>query len=706
MTFRRGRYGADPTGGGGGGADGGLNRIGKALMVDPGHPDANDTARTGSAKYDIDNPYLTLREALLDAASGDVVLLAPGTHAITTSTAIGAGVAVVGTGARAQCIIDGSAFSGHTIQLNTNARLENVTVYSRNSASSGISCVQSFGTGAECHFVDIYGQNTSGYGFMTLSNCTMFCYDCRIVGGTFNHGWINDGNASSRMHAIRCEAFAGTVSSIVFYGKMGYFECVDCVIHELFDSTAGYGLYVGGTATPCDVVVNGLDIQNTPVNGVVLRYPGSSLDAKGIYCSNASGLDIYTNPAVNAAFPCSITESVFRRQYVDVSQTLRDGDDFLLSYFDPTTRDKGKIINGELSVGSQERGFEACFGRGDSTSKGMTVLTYDDSLTSYTDRTTEATSDSGSTFTFNTDANDALYIGHAIEFQNLKFAVTVSFVPGAGSGVWEYWNGSSWAAFDTMTTLANYPYTSYGNNPSGQTGDLQIRFGSMTGWSTTSVNGSTLYWVRFRVVTAITTAPTMEQCKLGRHRTEINADGAVEFFGRACEVATQPVQGVSLEQVVPLSGEVAQNRDINFANGINLVITNNRFAVSVDKAVGGSFPVTQGMHTALPVTFRWRWAPTNTDTGNVEFELTYRVGKVGDVWDGSEVVETVTVITAAPGTVDESVQSEADISIVGAIPGDVVHYSIARLGSTGASDTFTGDAELGSLTAVNRRWAL
>ena len=118
--------------------------------------------------------------------------------------------------------------------------------------------------------------------------------------------------------------------------------------------------------------------------------------------------------------------------------------------------------------------------------------------TSFTDNTNNARlSDASGFLMFPTPATaDRTYFGSSAQFKNLTFA----FITAGSSAtyVWEYWNGTTWSTLTvtdgttSFTQAGSVTWTVPGN------------------WATTSVNASTMYWVRVRFTgTAPTTNPSV-----------------------------------------------------------------------------------------------------------------------------------------------------------------------------------------------------
>ena len=122
-----------------------------------------------------------------------------------------------------------------------------------------------------------------------------------------------------------------------------------------------------------------------------------------------------------------------------------------------------------------------------------------DGVSAYADNTAEAKSLSGTAFSMlalENPSDDEFYIGLDHPFNSLRVDIAA-----AGAGVTlsaQYWNlAGAWTALSIV------------NNTSNLTVDGTITFTAPSDWATTSVNGTTKYWVRLRSPgTNITAAPT------------------------------------------------------------------------------------------------------------------------------------------------------------------------------------------------------
>ena len=295
--------------------------------------------------------------------------------------------------------------------------------------------------------------------------------------------------------------------------------------------------------------------------------------------------------------------------------------------------DESNDILGELHVGSPARPSEACFGEGDSYIAGMLVYT-ETELGVFVDETVAAKSFTGSTFTFpGIVADNAIYVGSQVstiidfvQHYGIKVLVETAAVNGSGEIVIEYWNGSSWIEVSGMETDADGQYFPHGNNYFQDIGGHQIRYDSQLSLSSWTKNdppslGTDYYWTRFRISTDITTAPIFQQFKVHSNRSEINADGWIEYFGKARPIGQL---GLNFSAARPFEGNM-QSQTIYVNEDVAVGFTQNKMTITNDKTgIAGFLPF--DFDTSSPILLEWSGMPINSQT----IEWTIRVDWVTD----------------------------------------------------------------------------
>jgi hypothetical protein len=389
------------------------------------------------------------------------------------------------------------------------------------------------------------------------------------------------------------------------------------------------------------------------------------------------------------------------------------GADIYTLLVDLTEGDEGVNVLGQMAIGSPERPAELVAGGGDSYTRQMIVYTYNPSGAVWTDVSTEARSVSGSTFTFPAIAQDnAIYAGSALattdvlQHWGIKALVTVAAVLGGGEIVAEYYNGA-WTEFAHMSTKSDAPYTQYATAIFERVQSDQVRYNQAIedDWAKTDpmTYGTDLYWVRFRIKTAVTTVPVFQQFKLHTSRFEANADGVTEYFG-----AARPQRELIVHRLLSevISGATPGSQSIDYSTNISIAHTANSLTNNQTKAIGLITRVPEGIDTSQPVVLEVIWIPTVDTAGDVEFEFTATVIEVGDVLDGTNTdTSSNTIVSIGAGSLDtvQSTQFEIDISEL--VPGELVVIKLLR-DATGPNldDTLAGAVALSSLAAKGNFW--
>jgi len=122
---------------------------------------------------------------------------------------------------------------------------------------------------------------------------------------------------------------------------------------------------------------------------------------------------------------------------------------------------------------------------------------YDDSLTTYTDLTTEfndATTQDIDIWN-PPENNDYIYFGNATTFQVLALQLKSTLTGGKGTAfTWQYWNGSTWATMPSFLEDGFWDWT----NCDYEDSELPNynEWSALSGWAQTSVNGTNAYWIR------------------------------------------------------------------------------------------------------------------------------------------------------------------------------------------------------------------
>lgn len=373
------------------------------------------------------------------------------------------------------------------------------------------------------------------------------------------------------------------------------------------------------------------------------------------------------------------------------------------SHVNSTLGNEGLRMLGTISIGDPDRGSSLAVGSGASRVNDMEVFLDADATHTtgpFTDRTTEASSATGSTFTFflATTAGNTTYIGGDEPFFGVMTNTTTALVPGAGSIIFEFWSGATWTSVNTMATQFDSPHAQFAQTAFQR---VQSEFiimddTALTSWATVAVNGETKYWLRVRIAVGITTSPIVEQVKLLGDQMFINANGFRHFFGDAMPTRTLAFHRNLLDSTLA-------NASLVISSNITANAVNNRFANSTTDRLVGIERVPSGACTSCPLDVQFIWTPETNADGDVVFTIRTARFQVGDTLDGVAITDTLigNLLTTITGATDQNVVQLTSFTIdqADALVGDYIVISVER-DATGATSP-TGDDYSGSCAAVD-----
>ena len=423
-----------------------------------------------------------------------------------------------------------------------------------------------------------------------------------------------------------------------------------------------------------EIIVVGVDVNGGTTNDVLIESADGTLKASG----------------------CRLRGNRF---------SLAAGSTMQATYFNDVEGDEGHATIGELHVGHYTAGSESAFGEGDSHTNGMEVFTNtNEEAGTWASLTDELSSPSGSLGTLfpGVGAGNCCYWGSDLTFPGLKVNMDTAINLGSGALAWEFWDGSAWAELKIMETLSSAPYTQRANDTFGIAQAVHIRFGEMSGWATKTLNGTLKYWVRCRIDTGITTAPVVEQTKLHTNRTEINADGKIEYFGEA-----RPTRDLLIHFKLSedLSGASPANQSLQLASGITITPVDNRFNNGAVDGNGMIWEIPTGTDTSFDMELQIDWAPQSSGSGDVELGVEYAIMSLGDTLDGTAAVTNVPQVTSVSGQDNELLRSTFSVEVNDAVPGQFIAARYFRDATGGnADDTFAANLAIVAVRCRVRFW--
>ena len=479
--------------------------------------------------------------------------------------------------------------------------------------------------------------------------------------GAGNEFAAGEGNSSSN-------------SLIVLQDDAGVFTNITATVNFLRDPVQDVDLRISGAVdlTSAPATIDGV----FPVSGVstVLvpdgstANPGTTSVDNGVYVWNGAGNPFTRSPI----FDTGSTYSVY------ISFILTQGSTYTGTQ---VTIDPASVPSDTVHVGTTAFAFLSC-----TANVFPTPLTND----------------------------DALYVGTAlpVPFTGLRIALNTPLTTSSDTSreavAWEYWNGSSWVDIPLMVRLANAPYTTkttftfgYGDSFTSETA-YQYRFGDMSSWATTSVNGINTYWMRSRMVDAsiVTQNPLLRNVRFNNNRMEINSNGFPEFFGDARSSGTIHVNGREFMDPGTGSGFTnPANQRIEPAASGGIVVSaqtqNTQFNDLANTAQTCSVFLPGSVDTSFPVTLKATYTVESDGAGDLVFGVNYVLVRAGNIIGTPSGTPDTTpqttgdVPTAAPVSAGEVAAFSAELSISEMDPSqDQLWILLYRDGTSGADTKF------------------
>ena len=396
------------------------------------------------------------------------------------------------------------------------------------------------------------------------------------------------------------------------------------------------------------------------------------------------------------------------------------------AFTDTKTDDEAFNIYSELTVGRPELGRESVLGEGDSYTRGMLAYTYNAGTTAYVNVTDDVTepNDSSDITLPGTAADNAIYLtttlkdesGNKIRFPGYKVKNDVALVKGAGNLITEYWNGASWAEFQHMGVRSKGSYLTGAKNFWDEICDCHVRFDDSvgTGWVANDPMslGADFYWIRVRVENAITTSMTIDRLKIHTNRTEINADGYLEYFGKARPINALPFIYGSFQA----ASNSPSNQDVFLSDNLDVGMGENSFDNGVTDRTAMTFFLPLDIDTSCPIRFRISYFGLSAGTASVDWNVRWAVSSPGDniyptaalaptAAPGEQVVARSTAMPASANVIQSEI-FELEISTAiaeraSAASGDLLWISIERVGGT---DAYAGDLAMVSIIPYYTKW--
>ena len=382
-------------------------------------------------------------------------------------------------------------------------------------------------------------------------------------------------------------------------------------------------LMEGGTCT-----IQTVQMQNNTVSGIGISGGQLKINAC-IFSQNTLDINITDNSAI-----VNVNSSNLETDKIILPS---DKSNVSFQYFDESIDNSlGQHLLGSLIIGDKTFPSISYFGEGAFNVQNLSILKYDGS--NYTDVSNNLLPSVATPTTIFNDLNNSIfYVGDSERFSTMQIDVSTKIDLGGGSIEFQYWNGSTWIAFNIMNAQCNSPYLSYANNTFNAVECQDIRFDvaldlSASDWVQNTVNSLEKYWIRIVIISTITTSPIIDTLKLIGNSSVIKEDGTVLYYGKS-----------RVEQIIPFeinstesSGAVPGSQDIWLGQSIGVGKIRNSFNNS--NRAGLLFFAPPNSDTSSNARFVMSYISSNTSAtqGTFEFTLSFACVSQGElIYDSS-----------------------------------------------------------------------
>ena len=189
---------------------------------------------------------------------------------------------------------------------------------------------------------------------------------------------------------------------------------------------------------------------------------------------------------------------------------------------------------------------------------------------------------------------------------------------------WEYWNGSVWTSFTIWQCYTNPPFYTPTSSFLSVPGTYHVRFGinDNTPIVATTLNGQTKYWVRARIVNALSSIPVGQFLKFHVNSDQIDNDGFIEYFGNARNIENMHHWN---QKLMYASSNNLGSTGLFLSSDLGFISNNAVFAAGILSRVGINGFVPKDADLSFPVRIDVSLVGDGTTGGNVN--LTARWNK-------------------------------------------------------------------------------
>ena len=590
-----------------------------------------------------DKSYLTIGAALTAAATtGTTVVVRPGTYS-EEGLVVNGNVSLVSEGGWQVTTIGPAPASATSdvLELKQNAYIEGFSINVPEGSFNGIFASNAAGTNS-AYNVTFYGNGTTGstgVGMFKSGGGKLIGTGIRVEGGGIQDCLKVDSGVLA-LEGIHVPQSLGSIENVLLVTTSGGTLAGRAQMLSFNSGNNNVTNVVKTTGGSTGVIPTAL-IFTPNIFNATNAYTG---DGEFETLNMLGGRFENVTLSVNLDLAGSAQESTYRINSNHQPLYLYNNNASALAEFSLTftqqssdTLDSSFNIFGaeQMSVGFAERGTSVSLGRGAPYTTGMVVYTTDSTASStvdggnLTDVTVEATSKTGSTFTFQgAGANHAILVGvrrqdlvgDPLKFYGLETFVSSQAASG-GTYVFESWNGSQWVEVMGMCTNVDEGFsygTDYFIRPNT---DEFIRVGldesiespladfavSAVTWSNKTINSIDAYWLRIRIDTDVTgSLPNFERFKILDSIYSFSKNGVPSAKGLAQFRKTINLNGNIWSGNAAGMGTALASYDRTVGTGGNAYTHyfNDSLIEAAADSVSIQFPLPIGTCTAFPLVLK------------------------------------------------------------------------------------------------------
>jgi hypothetical protein len=267
--------------------------------------------------------------------------------------------------------------------------------------------------------------------------------------------------------------------------------------------------------------------------------------------------------------------------------------------------------------------------------EGIDVLVYQ----GYDDTVTQSRyypDPSGSMFSSVAAGNEvyvsAQYKSSSYQHTGIEMSIDVPF--SSGDIEKYYWNGSYWVEFYTMVSDRDGFKFPHGNDLSGVSGSVNIRYasticGNNSDWYPTTIGTGessepNRYWIKVKIVEELDTLPITSNIKLFSNSMVINPDGFMEYYGKARPVKTMWMDSDHFDKMALYdTNNGLASEDVFFSKIVGIPKVNNTFKKKKDSSVGFDFILPKDIDTSSPICLNLSYVSDTSADADIVFDVSW-----------------------------------------------------------------------------------